>query len=155
MKSIKVLGIGSPFGDDQLGWEAIDLLLADKKIQSYSKHHLHLEKYDRPGLNLLVEMQDAEFIFLIDAVKSNNPIGKIYRWQNMEIEQLEHFISSHQIGIGETLRLGRILNQLPECIVFYGVEMGNNISAFDVSMVVKKSLSTLIKMMGEEICGLP
>ncbi|MFN7094062.1 MAG: hypothetical protein ACK4M7_01730, partial [Burkholderiales bacterium] len=45
-----ILGVGSPYGDDQLGWLAIDLLKLYLKAQPTT---VELAKVDRPGLNLL------------------------------------------------------------------------------------------------------
>lgn len=151
MKSICVLGIGSPFGDDQLGWKAIDLLSEQKEIQIQLHKGLRLEKCDRPGLNLLTRMHGATTVFLIDAIKLGNAIGTLYRWQNLEIEKLNYPISSHQIGIGQALQLGRILNQIPENIILYGIEIAEVKLTFQTSLQMIQSLKMLVPQIIEEL----
>lgn len=144
MKPILVLGIGSPFGDDQLGWQAIDLLKNRAEIQAFLKNQLHLEKCDRPGLNLLTLMQGAETVFLIDAIKSDGNEGALHRWENLEIEKMSRFISSHQIGVAEAIKLGRVLNQLPKNVILYGIEI-TEIGFEKIAEPINQSLNLLVE----------
>lgn len=150
MTSIRILGIGSPFGDDRLGWMAIDLLIKHKKIKALN-NCVYLEKTDRPGLNLLTLLHDAKTVFLVDAVKLGAPLGTIHRLENREIERLIAPVSTHQIGIGEALRMGRMLNQIPDNIILYGVEIAEVCIKVKISSQVSQALKTLVEQLAEEI----
>ena len=50
MSKVRILGIGSPSGDDQAGWLTVDAL-ADCGVQS--EHELAIDKLDRPGASLI------------------------------------------------------------------------------------------------------
>jgi len=126
MNSIHVLGVGSPFGDDQLGWKAIDILSKDISLQPHIPHILQLKKLDRPGLSLLSDLQDAWAVILVDAIVNDGEIGKIYRLCKQEIILTKNLISTHNISIAETLQLGNELNMLPEKIILYGMEIDNS-----------------------------
>lgn len=124
MSITAVLGIGSPFGDDRVGWQVIKLLEQNASIKNYIPNSLHLECHDRPGTNLFALTQSASKIILIDAVKTGAAIGTCHQFQQKEIEQLYPSISTHGIGIGYALKLGFELQLLPEDITLYGIEIG-------------------------------
>lgn len=133
---IKVLGIGSPFGDDKVGWKVIDLL----KKPTYNK--LVIEKHDRPGIRLLDLMRGAHIVYLIDAVVTGAPLGTIYKLAKNEIKELKTVISSHDIGIAQALEIGEELGDLPQEIIFYGIEIGVN--NYD-------TLSSLVNMSAQKV----
>lgn len=156
MKSpIYVLGIGSPFSDDQLGWRVIDLLMRREEIRNYLEGgQLYIEKCDRPNTRLLESMQGASLVFLIDAVKSGADAGFIHRLQDQEIETINSAISSHAIGIGEVLSLGRTLGLLPEKIVFYGIEIGKTDSQLSLSPSIIPGLQVLLEKLLDELLSI-
>ena len=70
MKRIKIIGIGSPFGPDQLGWDVVTQLqhtLAEKT----NDYQLNFIQCDRPGLRLLEFMQDTDMTILVDAIEQS------------------------------------------------------------------------------------
>ena len=151
---IKVLGIGSPFGDDQVGWKVVENLNAQKNTWPDIFQSIAIEYYDRPGLRLIELMHDVDIVFLIDAIKSGRKIGTIYRLKNKEIDENKHLLSTHGMGVAEALQLGRVLNQLPETIILYGIEVNEiliqeNISnqvmfsTFKVAEQIKSDILTL------------
>jgi len=121
---LRVLGIGSPFGDDRLGWEVIDLLQQNASINRYIPHYLQLVSSDRPGLHLLELMRGATTVFLVDAVNVGAAVGTLHYFVQEEIEVLDDALSTHAIGIAEAIRMGAVLNDLPPNISLYGLEIG-------------------------------
>ena len=53
MSKLRVIGIGSPFGDDQLGWLVVRLLQQHPSLHQFTKDSLELLCSDRPGMYLL------------------------------------------------------------------------------------------------------
>lgn len=151
MRSIRVFGIGSPFGDDQLGWKAIDMLLDDASLQPYLPDYLKLKKFDRPGLSLLSDFQDATAVILIDAIVSNNEIGRIHRLNKQEINSTKNLISTHHISIAETLQLGDNLNILPEKIILHGMEIDIHHNKDRLSDKINSSLNHFVNVIYQEI----
>lgn len=119
MNLIKVLGIGSPFGDDQVGWNVAEAL----KAYFLTYAHVIIESHDRPGVRLIELMSEASTVFIIDAVKSNSEVGTIHQLKNNEIFESEHRFSTHDIGVSQALQLGRALNVLPDNVILYGIEI--------------------------------
>ncbi|VEG90227.1 hydrogenase maturation protease [Legionella spiritensis] len=154
MSDLRVLGIGSPFGDDRLGWEAIALLQQQNTLKQYSSRQLQISHYDRPGLRLLELMQDAATVILIDAVKTGAAPGTCHRLENGNIGGFHNQLSSHNIGIAETIQLGHALNQLPKRMILYGIEIQEISSQFELSGVVASALNLLVLRIEKEIRGL-
>lgn len=123
MNNIKVLGIGSPFGDDRMGWVVVELLLQKLELIPCIPNPLHLEKLDRPCIGLLEFMREARTVILIDAIKSGSPLGTIHQYENPQFENNTHLFSTHRMGIIDALQLGAALNDLPKQIFLYGIEI--------------------------------
>lgn len=126
--AIRILGIGSPFGDDKLGWEVITALRQSLQqsslIQRLPAHQISLATCDRPGSRLLELMQGADLVVLIDAVSSDAPVGTLLRLQGEQIETADGLLSSHGFGVASALALAKALNALPARVVLWGVEVG-------------------------------
>lgn len=150
MTELLVLGVGSPFGDDQLGWETINVLQALTTLHQYSSR-LTLLSCDRPGVQLLELMKGASTVFIIDAVKTGAPMGSIHHFQNKEIEGLTSSLSSHAMGVAQAIELGRILNVLPTEIHLYGIEIGTLEFQFKMSKPILKAVNQLTVQIEKDI----
>lgn len=146
MNEIKVLGIGSPFGDDQLGW-----IVAESLIPDLAHLPISIEAHDRPGMRLLELMNKATFVFLIDAIKSEDKIGTIHRLHNDEILSVEDRLSTHNIGIAQALALGKALTTLPENIILYGITINIVTLETSISLPVRKAIEQVIVQLKNEI----
>jgi len=123
MKRIKILGIGSPFGGDVVGWNAAQAL--ERYLNQYPEimTQVQIECHDRPGYRLIELMNDADVVFLLDAVQSNNKAGTLHRLMDHEIYDLKNLLSTHDLGLAQTLQLAEALNAMPEKVILYGIEM--------------------------------
>ncbi len=118
MSRIAVIGVGSPFADDHIAYDVIQLL------QQESLPSVSLQYYDRPGWYLLEYMQDFDTVHLVDAIISDKPIGTLHRYDDIEyFKTQDTLLSSHSFGLAETLLLGKSLNQLPAQLVIHGIEI--------------------------------
>ncbi|MEW8585330.1 MAG: nitrogen fixation protein, partial [Candidatus Thiodiazotropha sp.] len=61
---IRILGVGSPFGADQLAWQAIDHL-AGLELED-----CELLKLDRPGSGIVSYFHGVDQVVIIDAVRA-------------------------------------------------------------------------------------
>ena len=144
MSPICILGIGSPFGDDRLGWEAIEMLKQHAKISSLIPHMIHLEICDRPATRLLHKFEHVKIAILIDAIKSERPLGTIHSFSNDDIFTIKHSASTHGLGISESLNLGKTLNMLPNVTVLYGIEINEVALTTELSSIAKTALKKLV-----------
>lgn len=122
---VRIIGIGSPFGDDQAGWHIVETLEQDKRLKQFSRRHLSFIKSDRPGAGLLDLMHGARLVILVDAMKSGAAPGSIRRLEGLEIEDATTPLSSHGFGVASSLSLARALDDMPARLVLYGIEAGS------------------------------
>jgi hydrogenase maturation protease len=114
----RLIGIGSPFGADSLGWLAVDLL------HMGTPPGWELIKLDRPGSELLRYLQGVQRVVLIDALQGEGEPGAMRRIDLSELADNPASVSCHGFGIVEALALARALNELPDELVVIGVEIG-------------------------------
>jgi hydrogenase maturation protease len=115
----RVIGIGSPVAQDDLGWAAIDLLRMAGLGAS-----LELLTLDRPGPALLEYLGLGERVILIDAMQSGQLPGSVRDLALDELIASAGMPSTHALGLAETLRLAEALDALPERLHLLGIEMG-------------------------------
>ena len=123
MIGVRILGIGSPSGDDQAGWLTVDALLAGG-VQT-TVDPIRVQKLDRPGSGLITLLDDAAWVILIDAMQSHDPIGRIRHFGADDWPAYSHGLSSHGFGVLNALALARELGSLPSRLDLYGIEIGS------------------------------
>lgn len=127
MINVAVIGIGSPFGADQIA-ELVINDLNKKLVENNLACKLHLNYCDRPGLYLLELLRGMDKVFLIDAVVADGEVGDIYRFTNDDTLAPNTFNwSTHALKLPEVLQLGKILNLLPDQLVVFGIEIGTDL----------------------------
>ncbi len=146
---IRIIGVGSPFGTDRLGWAAIDHLRAEGVEQRRSAGEVLLASEDRPGLGLLVAMRGAELAILIDAMHSGLPFGTVRRLDPSQLIRQAGPISSHDIGVAETLAMGATLGDLPPRLLILGIEAGGD------GVGAAPDFSPLLRLVEEAMADVP
>jgi len=120
MSGVRILGVGSPSGDDQAGWLTVDALLAE----GMQAPRIDIQKLDRPGANLIPLLGDAAWVILIDAMQSHEAIGHTRHFGAADWPAYRHGLSSHGLGVLDALALARELGSLPARLDLYGIEIG-------------------------------
>lgn len=121
MSRVRILGIGSPSGDDQAGWLTVDALAG---CGVRGDHELAIEKLDRPGGNLILLLGNADWVILVDAMQSGGQPGQIQHLDRNQWPAYQHGLSSHGLGVHGALSLAHELGSLPSRIDLYGIEIG-------------------------------
>jgi hydrogenase maturation protease len=123
MNALRILGIGSPAGDDQAGWLTVDALLAEGVHTQHAG--ITLQKLDRPGAHLISLLDNAAWVILIDAMQSEGTPGRIRRFGEEGWTAYRHGLSTHGFGVLNALALARELGSLPRRLDLYGIEIGS------------------------------
>ncbi|MBI2779823.1 MAG: hydrogenase maturation protease [Gammaproteobacteria bacterium] len=151
MTPIRIIGIGSPFGDDRLGWEAVEAIRRSGLLEYFPQGLVSVQSCDRPASGLLMLMEGAAHVILIDAMRSGAVPGKILRLQDEEIEMESALLSSHGFGVAESLALGGALGMLPARLVLYGVEVRDLDQCDTLTPETTGALPMLVERIKEEL----
>ena len=146
MSRIKIIGIGSPFGNDDFGWRVIR-----KLEEEYKLPHVKFIVSDRPGTTLLEHLKGSDIAILVDAIDDVSHAGEIRQLSAAELASLHRPVSSHAFGVSETLALGQALNMLPQTITLFGLCLDSN----GITGASEKALSQICKHIDMYIRQLP
>jgi hydrogenase maturation protease len=134
--TISLIGVGSPFGDDTLGWRAVDWLQGSALPACYPTIHFTFHQSDRPGAFLLEQLRGCDGAIIIDAMQAGLPPGTVRQFSAEQIGSETGLLSTHGFGVAETLALGHSLAKatgeselLPKQLSIIGIEMGTNVVA--------------------------
>ncbi len=122
MSAVRILGIGSPFGDDRLGWEVARHLCESGALAAFPAGEVAAGPCDRPGAALVERMAGAELVILVDAMHSGARPGTVRRLGREEIDAIHAPVSSHGLGVAEAIRLADALGELPDRLEIVAVE---------------------------------
>lgn len=133
MKSVRIIGVGSPAGDDQAGWWTIEALDRSALHAHPMAERICTLALDRPGVNLINCMDRAERVFLVDAVQSTAPLGTIYRLNGRALADGQGTLSCHGFGVATALSLAGELGALPKALTLFGIAIGRTAPTQHVS----------------------
>lgn len=127
MTAIRIIGVGSPFGDDRMGWSVIEYLRTNNFAAQCPDDRISLQCCANPANDLLPQLQGAQLAIVIDAMQTGLPANTIQRFDAADFDQLPSPVSSHGFGLREVLLLATALGDLPAKIVVYGIEMADTL----------------------------
>lgn len=121
---VRIIGVGSPFGDDSIAWSAIDFLDRQAFSVKFPSHSIELSKSDRPGIGLLELMRDCRLVVLIDAMQAGSRPGTIRSLSAEEVRDGAVAVSSHDFGIKSALAIGEAMGDIGATVEVIGIEVG-------------------------------
>ncbi len=115
---IRVIGIGSPFGDDAAGWRVIE------HLRGRVPEGVELLALDRPGAALLRWFEGMDGVVLIDAIRSGGRPGAVRSLSLDALDGLPESPSTHGFGLAHALRLAGAMGVLPPRVAIHAIELG-------------------------------
>ena len=144
---VHVIGTGSPFGDDRLGWAAAEVLRDSLALDG---DWIEVSKLDRPGALLPLHWQGADAVILLDAVCSGATPGTRHRLAACDLPDAHVLCSSHGFGIASAIRLAQALGDLPSRLLLCGVEADPAWTGAGLSPAVTAALPSFVTDIAEE-----
>lgn len=120
-QSTLIIGLGSDFGDDRLGWIVAEQLA--KRLPSCAVAGV------RSPAELLDRLESVNRLHIIDACRGAGPAGTIVRF-DWPIEHRDEFQFSgtHDLGLAASLELAERLGLLPPRVTIWGVDLANHLN---------------------------
>jgi len=141
---LRVIGVGNAWRrDDAAGLEA-----ARRLRGTLGQGAEVLEREGEPA-GLIDTWEDADALWLIDAVSSGSPPGTTCRI-DVSAEELPAELfraSTHHLGLAEAVELARALGRLPQRVVFYGIEG----ASFDVGQGLSPEVEAAVAEVAEAV----
>ncbi len=119
---VQILGIGSPFGADEIGWQVVEALQNGSVSQPESLTVI-FETLDRPGADLVAYLEKEIPTVIVDAMVSGAPLGSIRCWGRDETLPAGALLSSHGFGVAQAVEMARALDALPNSLLIIGIEI--------------------------------
>ena len=121
---LRIIGIGSPFGQDQLGWLAVSALqetdLAERLAPTRVEFHCCQQPTALPAL-----VSGADAVVIIDAMQDDSAPGSVRRLHREELAKLSAATSTHGLDVASALSLAEALGDLPAQSLLLGIAMAN------------------------------
>ena len=141
---VRIIGLGSPFGDDRVGWRVIEAL------RGRLPDSVDLQALDRPGAALINWMADVGHLVLVDALSSGARPGDLVSLDPVDLMAGPGRLSSHELALADTLRVARSLGCLPQRIDIHGIEIGQ-IDAEALSPAAEAAATRLADRIRQEL----
>ena len=139
MKRLRVLGVGSPNGDDAVGWLAVEAFRESQRQRDEAG--IETVVLDRPGAALLSHLAGANAVIVVDAVLGNAPPGTVEQLEAGDLLGGSASVSTHRFGLASALELGRVLDLLPPRLVVLGVHVARPRAGADLSPQVRAAVT--------------
>jgi hydrogenase maturation protease len=133
-----IMGIGSPHGDDQLGWVAID------RLQPLLPAGISARKA-RGGLELLESLEGHDSAVIIDAAAPAGRPGtfRTFNWPSSLLANCER-LSTHGLGLVAALELAMVLDRLPRFVKICTIEAHDTSPGAPLGTHVARQLDVLV-----------
>lgn len=150
MSAVRILGIGSPHGDDRVGWAVVEALAASGAL---ARHAAEALCCDRPGLRLAALLAGAEHAILVDALRGGGPPGRVRWLAPGELAVQPDQLSAHGFGVAEGLALARALGTLPRRLSVIGIEIATTRPDAPLSAAARAGVAAAAAEIERELAG--
>ncbi len=150
MDQVVVIGIGNIFrGDDAVG------LAVARRLRDLGLIGVQVQEIDGDITGLADGWQGARKVIVIDAATSRSPGGTIFRFE-AHTEPLPRKLfatccSCHAFGLAQQIEVARALNQLPPCLIVYGIEGTDFTLGSRLSSGVEAAVPEVVRRVLKEI----
>jgi hydrogenase maturation protease len=144
--STTIVGLGSPFGDDQAGWQLVELLQRRPDVPAQLRI-IH------EATQLVDELDGCRKLIIVDACRGGTLTGTIsrLRWPDPRIRQ-NHNHSTHGVGLCNALQLAERIGRMPPSVEIFGIEIGNFQPRDEMSPEIVRAVAELEKTIFAELC---
>lgn len=144
---VRLLGVGSPRGDDRAGWWFVEALSRDP-VPGVEALAI------ADPIRLLDHLEGVETLIVADACRSGRVPGSIVvrDWPAEDVSR-DASSSSHGLGVANVLALADAMGRLPPSVILIAVEAGSCGVGEDLTPDVARALTTALPRVRELLLG--
>lgn len=146
---IVVIGVGNDFRSD----DGVGLYVA-RAVAAVNLPGVKTIAGVADGSDLITAWEGSQAVFLIDCARSGAEPGTIHRFDPLSEEipaDIFPRFSTHAIDIPESIKLGRLLGNLPPQLTVYAIEGENLAAGAELTYKVKAAAEKVAAMIRETI----
>jgi hydrogenase maturation protease len=147
-----VIGIGNAWqGDDAAG------LVVAQQLRDRAGEEITVLELEGEPVSLVEAFDGADEAVLVDAVRSGAEPGTVHRIDatNDPVPATLSAASTHTLGVGEAIELGRALGRLPRRIVLYGIEAESLAAGGELTPAVARAVDEVVDRVLAECTSRP
>jgi hydrogenase maturation protease len=147
-----VVGIGSPYGDDRVGWEVVAALDAALRLDP-PLEPVRTCACDRPGAGLVGLLRGAQRVIVVDAARVPGCAPGGLRWLQPPEVAAGTAASSHGFGVGQALALAQALGELPRDVNLLAI-VGERFDGDALTEAVRAAVPCAVRAIRALLCDL-
>jgi len=149
--SILVIVVGNEFrGDDGVGYAVA------RQIKKRDYSGIEVVEHQRTGADLIARWQGLKTVFLVDAVSSGADPGTVFRFEIPDeiLPKSVFCCSTHSFSVADVIELAKVLGQMPERLIIYGIEGGSFGRGSDLSPEVEVAAEEVASRIDRDIASI-
>ena len=147
-KSILVLGVGNFLLSD----EGVGIHVAQQLQKMPLASHVEVLDGGTGGFELITHFHGRKKVIIIDAVKTDDKPGTVFRFTPDDMAQLQQkAFSVHQFSLHELFYFVRQMKPRPEVVVYGIVPLETKLFSTELSKVVNSGVQKMLPSLLEEI----
>lgn len=142
---VLAVGIGSPHGDDQIGW------VVARELSAVMPGEVDAKTARQPA-ELLDWLHDVEYLIVCDACQSGGAAGTLSRWTWPTDSLATHeYSGSHDLTLPFVLALAERLGKLPKRVTVWGFELGDASPGGPLSDAMRNALPQIVQTIADDL----
>lgn len=139
LKNFILVGLGSPHGDDQVGWQVVERLNSGADANS-----LQVQLAKSP-IDILDALTEQMHLVVVDACIGSGPPGSIHhlKWPSESL-RIPRGSGTHDFDLNTVLSLAAKLDRLPQKIDLWMIEAESTSPGSGLSEIVKLAIPELV-----------
>lgn len=148
----RVIGVGNPYRRDDGAGPSVAKALLEAGVPG-----LEVVEASGEGTALMDAWAGAGRVFLVDAVSAGGRPGCVHRIDAARCRVPQDFFkySTHAFAVAEAVEMARVLGQLPDELIIYGVEGQDFGSGEGLTPAVASAVDEVTRRIAEEVAQSP
>jgi hydrogenase maturation protease len=141
----RIIGLGTPFGDDLAGWHVVE------RLRQVLPDGTYADTTSDPFV-VAYEPMAEELLIVIDACHGAGVPGSVHRfeWPDSRLA-IDGAVSSHGTQLPAALELARVLGRLPQQVIVFAIEGESTDPGVGISPAVEAAVPEVVAQVMAEL----